>query len=135
MSTVVKLATDDPLFALCPELNLHRDENGELVANSRDVAKYFGRRHRHLMRHIMQKIWRMPMRPEWASSFRPRDNSFDLTADGLVLIVSTRWGKRGSDCFRLDPLDVCREQEARASSSRHMGRARHQGRRPSLLYS
>jgi hypothetical protein len=98
MSTVVKLPADDPLFALCPGLDLRRDEtDGELVANSRDVAKYFGRRHRRLMRHIMQEMWHAPMRPDRTRLFRPRDNSFDLTADALVCIVSTRWGKRGND--------------------------------------
>ena len=52
---ITALPPHDPIFALAPELKLHLFEfDGALVVNSREVARVFGRRHRLLLRNIME---------------------------------------------------------------------------------
>lgn len=64
---VTALPPRDPIFALAPELKLHRFEfDGALVVNSREVARvFFHRKHRRVLRKIMKDIWHMPMRPDF----------------------------------------------------------------------
>jgi hypothetical protein len=55
---VTTLPPRDPIFALAPELRLHRSElDGQLVVSSREVARvFFHRRPRQPRRHRWMKL-------------------------------------------------------------------------------
>jgi hypothetical protein len=90
---VTALPPRDPIFALAPELKLHSDLGGALLVNSREVARvFFPRRHRRLLRKIMEDIWDMPMQPNLRDYFRLRgDGTIDMTPNGLAEALS-HWG-------------------------------------------
>src|SRR5262249_15485811 len=93
---ITALPPRDPIFALAPELRLRVSEiDGELVVNSREVARaFFHRRHRRVVRKILRDIWLMPMRPELQDWFRLRaDGTVDMTSDGFSLALGG-WGFR-----------------------------------------
>jgi hypothetical protein len=92
-TNVTTLPPRDPVFALAPELRLHRSDDGQLVVNSREVARVFLRgEHRQLLRHIMWSIWNDPMQPNYHDEFRQRpDGTVDITSRGLLSALS-HWG-------------------------------------------
>jgi hypothetical protein len=93
---VVKLPPADPIFALVPELRLRISAvTGRPVVNSREVARvFFHRKHRRVLRKIMQDIWHLKMRPDRRDWFRlSADGTIDLTSDGFTLALGG-WGFR-----------------------------------------
>jgi hypothetical protein len=99
------LPSADPIFALAPGLRVHVDPtDGRMVANSRDVASYFGwRNHRAVLRRIAEEIWDTPWRPDcrtWARALP--DGSFDLESEGLIMLTSGRYshGRRARAFIR-----------------------------------
>src|SRR6516225_6047740 len=118
---IVTLAARDPIFRLAAELRLHLSEtDGRLMVNSREVARvFFHRRHRPLLRKIMEGMWNIPMRPDWEGQFRMlADGSVEMTAPALALALGG-WGCRNKRVvqFHIDWVNlVCAkadEQEAR----------------------
>lgn len=100
-TTIITLAAPDPIFALCPGLPARCDDDGELVTNSRDIAKYFGQRHRRVIKKILDESWHAPLRPPAPFRFRA-DETIDLNAEGLVMVMMSvrwRWGKGRGDDF------------------------------------
>ncbi len=97
MSNIESLETD-PIFGLAPELPVWVGENGGLCTNSRDVAKYFGVRHRFAMHDI---YWWLD-HSTTEVRFRARsDGSFDMTSEGWGC-----WSGRGAPSARMILISV-----------------------------
>lgn len=95
------------LPAICAELKIHRDGD-DAVVNSRDVAEAFEKRHDHVLRDIqllveaghLPKIGEISWFRETTSldAYDREQRSFDLTRDGLMLLVM---GWTGPKALRL----------------------------------
>ena len=101
MTNVTTLPPRDPIFALAPELRLHLSErDGKLLVNSREVSRVFGRRHRRLLRKLMEDIRAVNASEFLSDALRDcfrmlADGTIDMTSLGLVFALGgPRWGKR-----------------------------------------
>lgn len=99
-------------------------KDGEIVANSRDVAEFFDKRHDHVLRDADRIRHDIPA-PKSGAWFRPiidphpvipgaRIRSFDLTRDGFTLLVMGYTGPKAME-FKVRYIDAfnAMEQELR----------------------
>lgn len=95
-------------------------KHGQAVANSRDVADYFGKRHDHVLRDIDILLAAIAGSPDLGSLFSEREDyheaarkmvrSFDMTRDGFTLLAMGFTGKKALR-FKLDYIAQYNEME------------------------
>lgn len=104
------------LPALCAELHL-RHEGGIPVVNSRDVAEFFEKEHKNVLRDIDGILTGSDVSPSW---FRASDyldakgesrRSFDLTRQGFTLLVMGWTGERAMT-FKIRYIEAFDAMEA-----------------------
>lgn len=96
------------------------DRDGVVMATSRDVADYFGKRHDHVLRDI-DNLLKSLAPQNWGAKFREivgfdeganRDvRYFEMTRDGFVLLAMGFTGNKALE-FKLKYLDAFNRMEA-----------------------
>ena len=95
-------------------------QNGEVFANSRDVAEYFGKQHQHILRNI-DNILKNKGRPklddlfierfEYHEAAQKEVRFFDMTKDGFTLLAMGFTGQKAMD-FKIAYIEQFNAMEA-----------------------
>lgn len=110
------------LPAICAEMRLRAAEDGVPVVNTRDVAEFFGKDHKNVLRDIDsilhgsnlsdgQSGWFREVRSEHPTVAGRLDRSFDMTRQGFTLLVMGWNGERAMQ-FKVRLIEAFDAMEA-----------------------